>query len=56
MFVGFKALSFTALVVSQFVIAFRGGPAFDFAPLLLFSVILVPTCLSYLYLTRSRVF
>ena len=56
MFVGFKAISFTALVASQLVMAVHEGPAFDFAPLLLFSVILVPTCLSYLYLTRSRVF
>lgn len=56
LFVGFKAIALTALVVSQLVIAFHGGPAFDFAPLFLFSAILVPTGLSYLYLTRSRVF
>ncbi len=55
-FLGFKTISFTALVASQLVLAFHGGPAFSAAPLVLFSVILVPTFLSYLYLTRSRVF
>ncbi len=53
MFVGFKAISFAALVVSQLMIAFHGD-AFSLAPLLSFSVIFVVTSLSYICLTRSR--
>ncbi len=40
------AISFTALVVSQLVIAFRVSRSFNFTPLLSFSVVLVGTCMS----------